>query len=185
MPLEQHPNPAEHDLLAVIEAWAGSGSLSAPNVVLAQGRFFSPAPWPRRAPRRGLTGRCHPNALRIAQLTGTGYVEGFAFLAAGETAMPHAWCSGPDGLVLDPTWPDHAATAYLGIPMAIAFVEVFQQRTLTKTAFVGVLDAKVQVARDALRIFTGGIPEHGLLDVGRPLPERALVGHPFGLVPRA
>ncbi|MFJ8477699.1 hypothetical protein [Kitasatospora sp. NPDC094011] len=168
MPADQ-PTRAERDLLSAIEARATPGTPSAPDAVLDQGRLFTPAPWPRGAPRRGTRERCHPNALRVAQLTGTAYVEGYAY--ADGTAWPHAWCAGPGGTVLDPTWPGGAATAYLGIPMTTQFVRAFQQRTTTKTAFVGVLDAEVQTVRDATRVFTDGIPVWGLLDLGRPLPE--------------
>ncbi|MFJ3216489.1 hypothetical protein ACIPLC_11275 [Kitasatospora sp. NPDC086801] len=171
MPVDQ-PTPAERALLTVIEARAEPGALSAVNVVLAQGRTFVPAAWPRGAPRRGLLGRCHPNALRIARLTGFAYVEGYASVRG--TTHPHAWCAGPDGAALDPTWPDGTATAYLGVPMTTAFVRAFQQRTLTKTVFVGVLDAEVQAVRDATRIFTGGVPDWGLLDIGRPQPTPAI-----------
>ncbi|MFI8459447.1 hypothetical protein [Kitasatospora sp. NPDC085464] len=52
------------------------------------------------------------------------------------------------------------------MPMTCGFVHAFQQRTLTKTFFRGVLDPAVQ-ARDAERIFLGGVPLHGMLDCGQ------------------
>ncbi|MET9403555.1 hypothetical protein [Kitasatospora sp. NPDC002965] len=168
MPVD-HPTRADHDLMAAVENRVDPDALSAARVILAQGRLFTPARWPTRgAPRRGTAGRCHPNALRVARQVGAVYVEGFAYAAGA--AYPHAWCARPDGTVLDPTWPDGAAAAYLGVPMTITFVKAFQQRTLTKTLFVGVFDEQVQAVRDAARIFTGGVPARALVDVGRALP---------------
>ncbi len=87
---------------------------------------------------------------------------------ASSVELGHAWCSASDGTVLDPAR-DSAALAYLGVPMSWEFVRAFQQRTLTKTWFRGVLDPAVQ-ARDAERIFRSGVPLHGMLDCGRVPP---------------
>ncbi|MFI9162474.1 hypothetical protein [Kitasatospora aureofaciens] len=159
----------EYALFGAVTAMATTSVCPAARVVLAQGRLFTPAPWPRSgAPRRGASGRCHRNALRVARLLSGVYVEGYALTAEG-TARAHAWCATADGTVLDPAWPGGEARAYLGVPMATEFVLAFQQRTLTKTRFRGVLDEDVQ-ARDAGRIYQAGVPLHGRLDVGRPHP---------------
>ncbi|CAM5543791.1 hypothetical protein BOQ63_005505 (plasmid) [Streptomyces viridifaciens] len=103
----------------------------------------------------------------MARLLPGAYVEGYA-LAGDGTVQAHAWCSASDGTVLDPAR-DSAALAYLGVPMSWGFVRAFQQRTLTKTWFRGVLDQAVQ-ARDAERILRSGVPLHGVLDCGHVPP---------------
>ncbi|MFD8705086.1 hypothetical protein ACFV1W_21125 [Kitasatospora sp. NPDC059648] len=159
----------EYALVDAVTAMATTTGCPAARVVLAQGRLFTPAPWPRSgAPRRGAPGRCHRNALRVARILPGAYAEGYALTAEG-TARAHAWCARADGTVLDPAWSEGEARAYLGVPMAAEFVLAFQQRTLTKTRFRGVLDEDVQ-ARDAGRIFQAGVPLYGRLDVGRPHP---------------
>ncbi|MFH9355383.1 hypothetical protein [Kitasatospora sp. NPDC017646] len=169
----------EYALVDAVAALTTTTGCPAARVVLAQGRLLTPAPWPRSgAPRRGAPGRCHRTALRVARLLPGAYVEGYA-LTAGGTVRAHAWCAAADGTVLDPAWSEGAGRAYLGVPMAPEFVLTFQQRTLTKTRFLGVLDEDVQ-ARDAGRIFQAGVPLHGMLDVGRippdPFPGRLPVG---------
>ncbi|MFE2729308.1 hypothetical protein [Kitasatospora sp. NPDC059327] len=171
MPVD-HPTRADHALMAAVEDRVDPDALSAARVIPTQGRLFTPAPWPTRgAPRPAAAGRCHPSTLRAARQVGAVYVEGFAY--AHCAAYPHAWCARPDGTVLDPRWPDGAAAAYLGVPMTITFVEAFQQRILTPTAFVRVFDDQVQAVRDAARIFTGGVPARALVDVGQALPVPA------------
>ncbi|MFE5583127.1 hypothetical protein [Kitasatospora sp. NPDC056531] len=165
----------DHALVTAVAALGTTVDSPAARVVLAQGRLLAPAPWPRSgAPRRGSSGQCHPNALRIARrLPGAAYVEGYALTADG-TAQAHAWCSTADGTVLDLMWPECPALAYLGVPMAPAFVLAFQRRTLTKTRLRGVLDPDVQV-RDAGRTYQAGVPIYGVLDVGRIPPALDLL----------
>ncbi|MFD9061509.1 hypothetical protein ACFVZ3_08330 [Kitasatospora purpeofusca] len=164
------PTRAERNLIAAVRTTSDPDERAAARVVLAQGRLFTPSPWPAAGvPRRGAPTRCFANALRVAQRAGGAYVEGFV-LASGSLRR-HAWCARADGAVLDPAWPrGEAAPAYLGVPTAPWFVDAFQQRTLTKTRFVGVLDARVQAERDAGRIHCGGVPAAALLDLGTPLP---------------
>ncbi|MFJ4672761.1 hypothetical protein [Kitasatospora purpeofusca] len=141
-------------------------------IVLAQGRLFTPTTWPASgAPRRGTTGRCFANALRVAHQVGGAYVEGFVLTDEG--LRRHAWSTDTDGAVLDPTWPrGGTAQAYLGVPTAPWFVDAFRQRTLTKTHFVGLLDPQVQTERDAMRIYDHGVPALAVLDIGTPAPHR-------------
>ncbi|MFJ2581163.1 hypothetical protein [Kitasatospora aureofaciens] len=157
----------EYALVTAVATLASTALSPAARVVLAQGRLLTPAPWPcSGAPRRGAPGRCHRNALRVARLLPGVYVEGYALTADG-MARAHAWCATADGIVLDP---DGMARAYLGVPMAPEFVCAVQQRTLTKTRFRGLLDVDVQ-ARDAGRIFQGGVPLYAMRDVGRIPPD--------------
>ncbi|MFF2951484.1 hypothetical protein ACFVVU_09100 [Kitasatospora sp. NPDC057965] len=50
-------------------------------------------------------------------------------------------------------------------------MDVFQQRTLIRTRFVGVLDDRVQTERDAGRIHSDGVPAAALLDIGAASPR--------------
>ncbi|MFB7618308.1 hypothetical protein [Kitasatospora sp. NPDC056181] len=166
-----HPTTCgERDLIAAARTTTDPDDRAAARIVLAQGRLFAPKPWPATgAPRRGSPAHCFANAMRVAHRTGGAYVEGFV-LAAGRLRR-HAWCAQADGAVLDPTWPrGETPQAYLGVPMAPWFVNTFQQRTLTKTCFPGVLDARVQAERDADRIYRDGVPAAALLDLGTPVP---------------
>ena len=161
----------DHALARAVEALAADDRPSAARVVIGQGRLFVPAPWPGcGVPRRGSIRQCHRNALRVARLLSVAYVEGFAY--ADGLVVPHAWAARGDGTVLDPTWPDGGcALAYLGVPMTAQFVAAFQSRTMTRTRFPGVLDAEVQALRDAVRIYTDGVPAYGRVRIGRPLPQ--------------
>ncbi|MER5354622.1 hypothetical protein ABT093_30360 [Kitasatospora sp. NPDC002551] len=165
------PTCGELDLIVAARTTTDPDDGAAARIVLAQGRLFTPRPWPATgAPRRGAPAHCFANALRVARRVGGGYVEGFV-LAAGRLRH-HAWCVRADGAVLDPTWPrGEAPQAYLGVPMAVWFVEAFQQRTLTKTRFAGLLDARVQAERDAGRIHRAGVPSAALLDLGAEVPR--------------
>ncbi|WP_406085889.1 hypothetical protein [Kitasatospora purpeofusca] len=170
------PTRAERDLIAAARTTTDPDERAAARILLAQGRLFTPGLWPAAgAPRRGAPAHCFANALRVAHRTGGAYVEGFV-LAAGSLRR-HAWCVRADGAVLDPTWPrGEAAQAYLGVPMAPWFVDAFQQRTLTKTCFLGVLDPRVQAERDAGRIYDAGVPALAVLDLGTPVHPGARPG---------
>ncbi|WP_327075582.1 hypothetical protein OG196_43430 (plasmid) [Kitasatospora purpeofusca] len=165
------PTTAEQYLIAHLRAAVCPDDRPAVRVVLSQGRLFTPRPWPASgAPRRGTPTRCFTNALRIAHRVGGAYVEGYVLTDGG--IRRHAWSTDTHGAVLDPTHPrNEAAQAYLGVPIAPWFVNAFQQRTLTKTHFVGVLDTRVQTERDADRIHNNGIPPLALLDIGTAMPS--------------
>lgn len=63
---------------------------------------------------------CFENALKYAEANGLRYAEGFGLsggLMRRGIVLPveHAWCVDSDGLAVDPTWDDPAASYYLGI----------------------------------------------------------------------
>ncbi|MFE2723925.1 hypothetical protein [Kitasatospora sp. NPDC059327] len=91
---------------------------SVPALLLAHGRWFTPAPLPigmAPLPER----QCFANAARTERAhPPLIYTEGLALPADSPVPTAHAWCSTPDGHALDPTWSELGGTAYLGIPLA-------------------------------------------------------------------
>ncbi|MFJ9378871.1 hypothetical protein [Streptomyces sp. NPDC101455] len=88
---------------------------SAYHLLLRHGRRFSPAAAPADlAPmdRR----QCFSNAARYAaRHPGLVYAEGYALPHEVDAPLAHAWCTRPDGTVLDPTWTDSPGRAYIGL----------------------------------------------------------------------
>lgn len=93
--------------------WA-HGSVEA--LVLAEGRWCTPAPWPGGGLPPGIPGRCYSEAAGWAWASGgsLAYVEGWAWTAGAPVA--HAWCVGADGAAVDVTW-RRPGGAYLGLPV--------------------------------------------------------------------
>lgn len=96
------------------------------DLVLAEGRDYTPAPLPDGIPL-GTIKECFTNATELANthpdLT---YVEGYATSAVVGIAVHHAWCATPEGVVVDNTWRDYetgvpkVGVAYVGIPVSAA-----------------------------------------------------------------
>ncbi|WP_404870951.1 hypothetical protein ACI1MP_37500 (plasmid) [Kitasatospora griseola] len=97
---------------------AGWAHQSVYELVLAHGRWCTPAPlpagiWPLAEQE------CFANAADTeAAHPGLLYTEGFAMVEGLPMALAHAWCTTADGDVVDPTWTDLPGAAYLGIPLA-------------------------------------------------------------------
>lgn len=62
---------------------------------------------------------CYRNAAATArEHHGLVYAEGFACTrAAADIPIAHAWCVGPDGTAIDPTW-EHSAEVYYVLAVA-------------------------------------------------------------------
>ena len=91
--------------------------------VLANGRPFTPQPKPKGI-RTGSFQQCFDNAYRLARRRNLIYVEGYAVRMIGDWRsyeVHHAWCSTPDGLVIDNTW--NEGLEYFGVPLDLEFVE--------------------------------------------------------------
>ncbi|MEU5361595.1 hypothetical protein ACFY9R_31935 [Streptomyces albidoflavus] len=111
---------AEEDLAAHLRMVAGYqgarpgwayGSVEA--LMLAEGRWCTPAPWPGGGAPPGTPDRCYPEAAEWAADGALAYVEGWAWAGA---PVEHAWCTGADGTALDVTW-SRPGRAYLGLPI--------------------------------------------------------------------
>jgi len=95
------------------------------HLVLHRGTWYTPAPLPVGRDR-GDERHCFANATRHSRAHELIYVEGYALGPHG-LIFEHAWCARPDGTVEDPTWPDGAGLAYLGIPFDADYIARFEQ----------------------------------------------------------
>jgi hypothetical protein len=136
-------------------------------LVLGQGRWFTPAPWPRGLAVRGRLRACFQAAERVAARTGLTYCEGFALDDLGVVDV-HAWCARPDGTAVDPTWPDGVGRAYLGVPLVAEFLATIRARTRTRPG-TSVFDHEVQAKKDDCRLLRDGVPDEAVAPIGRPL----------------
>ncbi|MBB5494746.1 hypothetical protein HNR07_005883 [Nocardiopsis metallicus] len=124
-------------------------------LVLDQGRFWTPNPFPDAW--EGFQGEqtwCFMASGRMADnIPELHYVEGYAFSGDFDFPIGHAWCARSDGRVVDPTWGD-AGTAYYGVALTQAF------RRLQHDPLLGQTSTLVQVAPSDLL-------EHGLPKTAR------------------
>ncbi|WNV84729.1 hypothetical protein [Umezawaea sp. Da 62-37] len=95
------------------------------HLVLHRGTWYTPAPLPVGR-ERGDERHCFANATRHSRAHELIYVEGYALGPHG-LVFEHAWCAHPDGTVEDPTWPDGAGLAYLGIPFTAGYIVRFER----------------------------------------------------------
>jgi hypothetical protein len=112
--------------------------------VSSKGEENTPAPLPKGV-ARGPLGNCYENASnlimeqRLGQLRGQPpltYTEGFASPSGySGLAFMHAWCTTPDGTVVDPTWDHPETSTYFGVqyPTTAYF------RHVSQSGYYGVL----------------------------------------------
>ncbi|MFD9061480.1 hypothetical protein ACFVZ3_08185 [Kitasatospora purpeofusca] len=89
------------------------------DLVLAHGRWFSPAALPPTV-LLGPERECFQNAASTERAyPHLRYVEGFAIVSGSPVATAHAWCTDVADNAIDPTWTDlGGGAAYFGIPLA-------------------------------------------------------------------
>lgn len=75
----------------------------------------------------GMMGRCYQNAATHMSERFI-YTEGFAF-KPGLFPLAHAWLTGPDGKVYDPTWGHEPDSQYFGVQFREDFVLDMMFRT--------------------------------------------------------
>jgi len=94
--------------------------VSSYDFVLKCGRFWTPAPLPRRVKKMQM-GACFYNAFStILYRNDIYYTEGYAACRAPIPVM-HAWLTDSRGRVIDPTWGSDGV-AYLGVQFQKAYV---------------------------------------------------------------
>jgi len=119
--------PAEHELRQQLEGmdlvrlqqqrgWCYS---SPQRFVLVHGVWSAPHPVPPGM-WEGRPRCCFDNAIHVAILYDLPYIEGYALLGLGETAIAlhHAWNLDPQGRVIDVTWRPTLGLAYVGVPFS-------------------------------------------------------------------
>ncbi|MFD7731064.1 hypothetical protein ACFV6F_11860 [Kitasatospora phosalacinea] len=133
---------------------AGFRWQSIAELLLDQGRLFTPAPLPGHIaplPAR----RCFRNADWTAEQHGLVYAEGWAVAPGFDFEIEHAWCATSDGIVVDTTWPE-PGRAYLGAPIH------------DPDLWPG-LDGRDAVLFDRrTELLCRGLPEGAVADIGRP-----------------
>lgn len=145
----------------IVEGWTYTSQF---DLLLREGRFFTPAPLPIEVERLRPS-LCFTNAAQLAndhpelQLT---YAEGYGAAQIDVTQAlhtPHGWAVTSEGLALDPTWPHEGCSAYLGLPFADPGMwphPLLGRSLLQEPPFL----------HDVLRF---GLPEGLLADLGRPI----------------
>ncbi|GGM81879.1 hypothetical protein GCM10012275_60590 [Longimycelium tulufanense] len=148
--------PAERTLIDSLRfadrqgrARLGADAVTWAGLLLAQGRLFTPAPWP--GGRRGQLGACFAGAIEHTRDTGRPLVIGMAAQPGDPFGTAHAWCAGTDG----------TATAYLGVPLDHRYTDV-----ATVAARLAAMLAGGRGPSDPL----DHIPAAALVDAGQPLP---------------
>ncbi|MEV6527791.1 hypothetical protein AB0M43_38305 [Longispora sp. NPDC051575] len=141
------------------ERMAGWRYRSFAALLLAEGRLFTPGVGstvdvPEH--HQGATGTCYVSAALWSMASGLAYVEGYSSVFE---PMPteHAWCSGPAGRALDPTWTE-PGLAYIGLPVSAEY-----RRSCREVALLAPHPA-------GLALLQYGLPDEIRADVGRPLP---------------
>ncbi|MFB4273452.1 hypothetical protein [Nonomuraea sp. GTA35] len=126
-------------------------------LLLAQGRLFTPAVRPARF-AAGPPGTCFATASRMAdEHADLLYVEGMVVADGVPFAFDHAWCvSAASDRVIDSILPDGAGLAYLGIALTDDYRR--EQQALRGVDAV-ITDGGINLAdnADSLR---GGLPGH-------------------------
>lgn len=146
------------------DTWACA---SLAELLLAQGRLFTPAPRPPRF-SAGVPGTCFATASRMAdEHPDLLYAEGMVLADGLPFAFDHAWCvSAASDHVIDSTLPDGAGLAYLGIVLTDDYRR--EQQALRGVDAV-ITGGGINLAdnADALR---EGLPDYAWLPVGGRCP---------------
>jgi hypothetical protein len=80
----------------------------------------------------------------------------------GPFALAHAWCVDHHGVVHDPTWPDGAGLAYLGVPFTSVYLDTFGRTR-------GEARVLYDFYLDDYALLRQGVPASAMADVGTDL----------------
>jgi hypothetical protein len=98
-------------------------------------------------------------------MTGSTYVEGYA-LSVGGLVFAHAWCVDDRARVHDPTWPDGAGLAYLGVPFSATYIRAHEKQFGNACLLH---DAHL----DGYRVLREGLPLNAIAPAGGLVTENA------------
>lgn len=145
------------DIFSSMNKREGYKYSSSEDLVLKQGKFFTPETRPADV-KLGAKKECFSNAARLAlERSNLTYVEGYAMINDGlPLPIAHAWCVDKKGRVVDNTW-EKPGVAYFGVPFKTSYLA----KKLSETGVYGILSGSVG-SSDFLK---DGVPSDWIADI--------------------
>lgn len=145
------------DIFSSMNKREGYKYSSSEDLVLKQGKFFTPETRPADV-KLGAKKECFSNAARLAlERSNLTYVEGYAMINDGlPLPIAHAWCVDKKGRVVDNTW-ENPGVAYFGVPFKTSYLA----KKLSETGVYGILSGSVG-SSDFLK---DGVPSDWIADI--------------------
>lgn len=145
------------DIFSTMNKREGYKYSSSEDLVLKQGKFFTPEKRPDDI-KLGPKKECFANAAKLAlERSDLTYVEGYA-MVNDRLPLPiaHAWCVDKKGRVVDNTW-ENPGVAYFGVPFKTSYLA----KKLSETGVYGILSGSVG-SSDFLK---EGVPSEGIASI--------------------
>ena len=145
------------DIFSTMNKREGYKYSSSEDLVLKQGKFFTPEKRPDGI-ELGPKKECFANAAKLAlERSNLTYVEGYA-MVNDRLPLPiaHAWCVDKKGRVVDNTW-EKPGVAYFGVPFKTSYLA----KKLSETGVYGILSGSVG-SSDFLK---DGVPSDWIADI--------------------
>lgn len=145
------------DIFATMNKREGYKYSSSEDLVLKQGKFFTPEKRPENI-ELGSKKECFANASKLAlERSDLTYVEGYAMIN-DRLPLPiaHAWCVDKKGRVIDNTW-EKPGVSYFGVPFKTSYLA----KKLSETGVYGILSGSVGTS-DFLK---DGVPSEGIANI--------------------
>ena len=145
------------DIFSSMNKREGYKYSSSEDLVLKQGKFFTPETRPADV-ELGAKKECFSNAARLAlERSNLTYVEGYAMIN-DRLPLPiaHAWCVDKKGRVVYNTW-ENPGVAYFGVPFKTSYLA----KKLSETGVYGILSGSVG-SSDFLK---DGVPSDWIADI--------------------
>jgi len=145
------------DIFSTMNKREGYKYSSSEDLVLKQGKFFTPEKRPDGI-ELGPKKECFANAAKLAlERSNLTYVEGYA-MVNDRLPLPiaHAWCVDKKGRVIDNTW-ENPGVSYFGVPFKTSYLA----KKLSETGVYGILSGSVG-SSDFLK---DGVPSEGIANI--------------------
>lgn len=145
------------DIFSTMNKREGYKYSSSEDLVLKQGKFFTPEKRPDDI-KLGPKKECFANAAKLAlERSNLTYMEGYA-MVNDRLPLPiaHAWCVDKKGRVVDNTW-ENPGVAYFGVPFKTSYLA----KKLSETGVYGILSGSVG-SSDFLK---DGVPSEGIANI--------------------